>query len=124
MTLDFLGTLQRTHLCGDLRSTDAGKTVTIMGWVNSRRDHGGLIFLDIRDRSGISQVILDKEVSPEGHLKAETARPEYVVAVTGKVRVRGEGLANPNMPTGEIEIVASDLLAAQRRQDSALLARR
>ncbi len=110
MTLDFLGTLQRTHLCGDLRSTDAGKTVTIMGWVNSRRDHGGLIFLDIRDRSGISQVILDKEVSPEGHLKAETARPEYVVAVTGKVRVRGEGLANPNMPTGEIEIVASDLL--------------
>jgi aspartyl-tRNA synthetase len=110
VTLDFLGTLQRTHLCGDLRSTDAGKTVTIMGWVNSRRDHGGLIFLDIRDRSGISQVILDKEVSPEGHLKAETARPEYVVAVTGKVRVRGEGLANPNMPTGEIEIVASDLL--------------
>ena len=110
MTLDFLGTLQRTHLCGDLRRTDAGKTVTIMGWVNSRRDHGGLIFLDIRDRSGISQVILDKEVSPVGHAKAEAARPEYVVAVTGKVRVRGEGLANPNMPTGEIEIVASDLL--------------
>ena len=110
MTLDFLGTLQRTHLCGDLRSTDAGKTVTIMGWVNSRRDHGGLIFLDIRDRSGITQVILDKEVSPAGHAKAEAARPEYVVAVTGKVRVRGEGLANPNMPTGEIEIVASDLL--------------
>ena len=110
MTLDFLGTLQRTHLCGDLRNTDAGKTVTIMGWVNSRRDHGGLIFLDIRDRSGITQVILDKEVSPAGHAKAEAARPEYVVAVTGKVRVRGEGLANPNMPTGEIEIVASDLL--------------
>jgi len=110
VTLDFLGTLQRTHLCGDLRRTDAGKTVTIMGWVNSRRDHGGLIFLDIRDRSGISQVILDKEVSPVGHAKAEAARPEYVVAVTGKVRVRGEGLANPNMPTGEIEIVASDLL--------------
>jgi len=110
VTLDFLGTLQRTHLCGDLRRTDAGKTVTIMGWVNSRRDHGGLIFLDIRDRSGISQVILDKEVSPVGHAKAEAARPEYVVAVTGKVRVRGEGLANPNMPSGEIEIVASDLL--------------
>ena len=110
MTLDFLGTLQRTHLCGDLRNTDAGKTVTIMGWVNSRRDHGGLIFLDIRDRSGITQVILDKEVSPAGHAKAEAARPEYVVAVTGKVRVRGEGLANPNMPTGDVELVAHSLL--------------
>jgi aspartyl-tRNA synthetase len=97
-------------MCGDLRSTNSGETVTLMGWVNRRRDHGNLIFLDLRDRSGITQVVLDKEAAPAAHLKAEAARPEYVVAVTGKVRVRGQGLANPNMPTGEIELVASDLL--------------
>ncbi len=110
MNLDFLGTLQRTHLCGDLRSTNASDTVTLMGWVNRRRDHGNLIFLDVRDRSGITQVVLDKEVSPVAHAKAEAARPEYVVAVTGKVRERGEGLKNPKMATGEIELVAHDLL--------------
>jgi len=110
VTLDFLGTLQRTHMCGDLRSTHSGETITIMGWVNRRRDHGNLIFLDLRDRSGITQVVLDKEVSPEAHAKAEAARPEYVIAVTGVLRKRGEGLANPNMPTGEIELVASTLL--------------
>ncbi len=110
MTLDFLGTLERSHVCGALRSADAGTTVTLMGWVNSRRDHGGLIFLDLRDRSGITQVVFDKEDSPGAHAKAEAARPEYVVAITGKVRVRGEGLANPNMPTGAIEVVASEAL--------------
>jgi aspartyl-tRNA synthetase len=108
--LDFLGNLERTHRCGDLRAADAAKTVTLMGWVNRRRDHGNLIFLDLRDRAGITQVVFDKEASPEAHAKAEAARPEYVVAVTGKVRVRGEGLANPNMPTGEIEVVAQTAL--------------
>jgi aspartyl-tRNA synthetase len=110
VTLDFLGTLQRTHKCGDLRSTNSGETVTLMGWVNRRRDHGNLIFLDLRDRTGIAQVVLDKEVSPEAHAKAEAARPEYVIAVTGVLRKRGEGLANPNMPTGEVELVAHSLL--------------
>ena len=110
MTLDFLGNLQRTHKCGELRSSDAGATVTLMGWVNRRRDHGNLIFLDVRDRTGITQIVLDKEASPEAHAKAEAARPEYVVAVTGKVRVRGQGLANPNMATGDIEVVANELL--------------
>ena len=110
MTLDFLGTLQRTHTCGELRSTHSGQTVTLMGWVNRRRDHGNLIFLDLRDRTGITQVVLDKEVSPEAHAKAEAARPEYVVAVTGVLRNRGEGLANPNMPTGDVELVAHTLL--------------
>ena len=109
MTLDFLGTLERTHVCGALRSTDAGQTATLMGWVNRRRDHGNLIFLDIRDRTGITQVVFDKEVSPAAHAKAEAARPEYVVAATGRVRVRGEGLVNPHMPTGEIELVATEL---------------
>ena len=110
MNLDFLGTLERTHLCGELRSTHAGETVTLMGWVNRRRDHGNLIFLDLRDRSGITQVVLDKESAPEAHAKAEAARPEFVVAVTGLVRTRGKGLENPNMPTGDIEVVAADLL--------------
>jgi len=110
VTLDFLGKLQRTHTCGELRSTHSGETVTLMGWVNRRRDHGNLIFLDLRDRTGITQVVLDKEVSPEAHAKAEAARPEYVVAVTGVLRKRGEGLANPNMPTGDVELVAHSLL--------------
>ncbi len=81
-----------------------------MGWVNRRRDHGNLIFLDLRDRTGITQIVLDKEISGPAHQKAEAARSEYVVAVKGKVRRRGEGLSNPNMATGEIEVVAHDLL--------------
>ena len=97
-------------MCGELRSTDAGTTVTLMGWVNRRRDHGDLIFLDLRDRSGITQVVFDKSSSPEAHAKAEAARPEYVVAVTGRVRTRGAGLTNPNMPTGDIEVVAAETL--------------
>ncbi|MBB5318334.1 aspartate--tRNA ligase [Tunturibacter empetritectus] len=108
--LDFLGTLQRTHMCGELRIEQDGQEIVLMGWVNRRRDHGNLIFLDVRDRSGITQVVLDKEVSSEAHAKAEAARSEYVVAVKGKVRRRGAGLENPNMPTGAIEIVASELL--------------
>ena len=81
-----------------------------MGWVNRRRDHGNLIFLDVRDRSGITQVVLDKERTPEALARAEAARPEFVVAARGKVRRRAAGLENPNMPTGEIEVLASELL--------------
>jgi aspartyl-tRNA synthetase len=110
VTLDFLGALQRTHTCGQLRSTNSGETVTLMGWVNRRRDHGSLIFLDLRDRFGITQVVLDAESAPLAHAKAEAARPEYVIAVTGTLRQRGPGLANPNMPTGEVELVAHELL--------------
>src|SRR6202789_2656208 len=108
--LDFLGNLQRTHTCGQLRAEQDDQPVVLMGWVNRRRDHGNLIFLDVRDRTGITQVVLDKEVSGEAHAKAEAARSEYVVAVKGKVRRRGAGLENPNMPTGAIEVVASELL--------------
>ena len=108
--LDFLGTRQRTNTCGELRAADAGKTVTLMGWVNRRRDHGNLIFLDLRDRYGITQIVLDKELTPEGHAKAEQARPEYVVAAIGKVRLRGPESVNAKMATGEIEIAADELL--------------
>src|SRR6202789_2542880 len=108
--LDFLGNLERTHLCGQLRAEQDGQPVVLMGWVNRRRDHGNLIFLDVRDRTGITQVVLDKEASGDSHAKAEAARSEYVVAVMGTVRQRGAGLDNPNMPTGAIEVVAQHLL--------------
>jgi len=97
-------------MCGVLRAENDGEDVVLMGWVNRRRDHGNLIFLDLRDRTGITQVVLDKEVSGTAHAKAEAARPEYVVAAKGRVRKRGAGLENPNMPTGAIEVVASELL--------------
>jgi len=97
-------------MCGELRALDAGRDVVLMGWVNRRRDHGNLIFLDVRDRTGITQVVIDHDKAIEAHAKAEAARSEYVVAVKGRVRTREAGLENPNMPTGEIEVVASELL--------------
>ena len=108
--LDFLGTLQRTHTCGELRAGDAGKDIVLMGWVNRRRDHGNLIFLDLRDRSGVAQIVLDKDLAPEGHAKAEQVRPEYVVAAKGTLRKRDASAINPKMPTGEVELVANELL--------------
>jgi aspartyl-tRNA synthetase len=108
--LDFLGSLERTHLCGTLRAENAGQQVVVMGWVNRRRDHGNLIFLDLRDRTGICQIVLDKELTPDGHLKGEQVRPEYVVAAVGKVSLRDADAINPKMPTGEIEIEATRLL--------------
>ncbi len=107
--LDYLGTLTRTDTCGALRAANAGKEVVLLGWVNRRRDHGNLIFLDLRDRYGVTQIVLDRDQCPEGHAKAEHVRPEYVVAAIGRVRERGPGLANPKMPTGEIEVVAREL---------------
>ena len=97
-------------MCGELRASNAGEQAVVMGWVNRRRDHGNLIFLDIRDRTGITQVVFDKELAPEAHARAEAARSEYVVAATGTVRRRDAELANPNMATGEIEVAASELL--------------
>ncbi|MGD0292292.1 MAG: aspartate--tRNA ligase [Terracidiphilus sp.] len=108
--LDFLGNLERTHYCGELRAAHAGQKVVVMGWVNRRRDHGNLIFLDLRDRTGIAQIVLDKELIPDGHAKGEHVRPEYVVAAVGKVRLRDADSINPKMATGEIEIEATQLL--------------
>ena len=107
--LDFLGNLERTNMCGELRAVDAGKQVVVMGWVNRRRDHGNLIFLDLRDRTGICQIVLDKELTPDGHAKGEQVRPEYVVAAVGKIRLRDKDAINPKMPTGEIEIESTEL---------------
>ena len=105
--LDFLGELRRTHYCGALRLPDAGRSVTVMGWVHRRRDLGNLLFLDIRDRSGIVQVVFNKETQPEAHAKAEQARSEFVVAVEGRVTKRER--ANAEIGTGEVELVASNL---------------
>jgi aspartyl-tRNA synthetase len=106
VALDFLGDLRRTHMCGALRASDEGKTVILMGWVHRRRDHGGVIFVDLRDREGLTQVVFHEDVDPEVHKRAELVRPEYVVAVEGKVAPRGAGAVNPKMATGEIEVVA------------------
>lgn len=105
--LDFLGNLKRTHYCGDLRAKDAGSDVVVLGWVARRRDLGNLLFLDVRDRSGIVQVVFNKETQPEAHAKAEQARSEFVVAVEGKVVQRQK--SNPELETGEVEITATRL---------------
>jgi len=105
--LDFLGNLKRTHYCGALRASDAGRDATVMGWVHRRRDLGNLLFLDVRDRTGIVQVVFNKETQPEAHAKAEQARSEFVVAVEGHVTKRGK--ANPELATGEIDLVATKL---------------
>src|ERR1700681_3183510 len=105
--LDFLGNLKRTHYCGELRAKDAGRAVIVMGWVARRRDLGNLLFLDVRDRSGIVQVVFNKETHPEAHAKAEQARSEFVVAVEGKVIQRQK--SNPELATGAVEIAASRL---------------
>jgi aspartyl-tRNA synthetase len=105
--LDFLGNLKRTHYCGALRTSDAGRDATIMGWVHRRRDLGNLLFLDVRDRTGIVQVVFNKETQREAHAKAEQVRSEFVVAVEGKVLQRGK--ANPELATGEVELAASKL---------------
>ena len=107
VALDFLGDLRRTHTCGQLSAADEGKTVVLMGWVHRRRDHGGVIFVDLRDRDGITQVVFHEDVGPEVHKRAEEVRPEYVIAVEGKVAPRGPAAVNPNLATGQVEVVAS-----------------
>jgi aspartyl-tRNA synthetase len=105
--LDFLGNLKRTHYCGELRAKDDGREALVMGWVARRRDLGNLLFLDVRDRTGIVQVVFNKETQPAAHAKAEQARGEFVVAVEGKVLKRQK--ANPELASGEVELVASKL---------------
>src|SRR5947209_3348945 len=109
VALDFLGELRRTHMCGELRASDTGKTVVLMGWCHRRRDHGSVIFIDLRDRSGHTQAIFHEDVDPAVHKRAEEVRPEYVLAVEGTVSKRTPETVNPNMPTGEVELVASKI---------------
>ena len=106
---DQLGNMRRTHSCCELSAEDVGIEVVLMGWVLRRRDHGGVIFVDLRDREGITQVVFNPEVDQAVHAKAHEIRNEYVLAVRGKVDPRPEGMVNPNLKTGEIEVMVTEL---------------
>jgi len=111
----FIDELQRTHDCGGLRATDIDREVVLFGWVANRRDHGSIIFIDMRDRRGVTQIVFDPDLSADAHQMAEAIRGEWVIGVRGKVRSRGEqfskkegklvSAANPNLPTGEVEVM-------------------
>lgn len=108
--LDSLGTLERTHSCGALRAADIGKHVVLMGWVAKKRDFGELTFIDLRDREGLTQIVVSSDDTPEAHNKAKELRGEFVIAVKGEVTPRAEGTVNAKLGTGEIEIHASEIL--------------
>ncbi|RXJ96595.1 aspartate--tRNA ligase [Arcobacter sp. AHV-9/2010] len=104
----------RTHYCSSVRENLIGEKVTVAGWVNSRRDHGGIIFIDLRDKSGLVQLVADPQDCKDALAIAETVRDEYVLIATGTVRARGEGLENPNLETGKIEIILENLVIENR----------
>jgi len=99
----------RTYYCGEVRKEQIGETVTLCGWIDRRRDHGGVIFLDLRDRTGIVQIVSDPQRTPESYNNAETLRNEYVVKVTGRVTARPDDSLNPKLPTGEVEVYADQI---------------
>ena len=105
---DQLGDMRRTHHCWELDAGDVDKEVVLMGWVHRRRDHGGVIFVDLRDREGITQVVFNPAVDPEIHARAHAIRSEYVLAVRGKVEKRPEDMINPKLKTGEIEVTVTE----------------
>src|SRR5579871_2449786 len=107
--LDFLGELRRTHTCGQLRASDAGKRALLMGWVHRRRDLGGVIFIHLRDRDGVTQVVFHEDAAEAIHKKAEMLGSEYVVAVEGTVAKRTADTVNASLGTGEVELVAEKL---------------
>jgi aspartyl-tRNA synthetase len=107
--LDFLGGLRRTHTCGQLRASDAGSRAVLMGWVHRHRDLGGVIFIHLRDRYGVTQIVFHAEVGEAVYRKAEQVRPEYVIAVEGQVALRSPDTVNPSLETGEVELVAEKI---------------
>ena len=106
---EILGDMRRTHHCNALSAQDMGKEVILMGWVLRRRDHGGVIFIDLRDREGITQVVFNPEINPDIHAKAHTLRSEFVLGVRGRVEPRPDGMVNTKLPTGEIEVLVDEL---------------
>ncbi len=109
VALDFLGQLRRTHTCGELRAKNAGARALLMGWVHRRRDLGGVIFIHLRDREGVTQIVFHTDTDAEVHAKAELLRSEYVVAVEGQVALRTPDTVNANLATGEVEVVAEKI---------------
>src|SRR5262245_43396244 len=105
----------RTHYCGEVNERLVGSTVSVAGWVNRRRDHGGVIFVDLRDREGLLQVVFDPSAK-EVFAEAERLRGEWVIRVTGSIRPRPGGTANPNLPSGKVELVASELELLNRSE--------
>ena len=101
--------MYKTHTCGELNSQHIGETVTLAGWVHRRRDHGGVTFIDLRDRFGLVQIVSNPELFSEAHKALIPVRAEWVIQVTGTVQKRPEGMANPNMDTGDIEVSASSV---------------
>lgn len=109
VVVDSMEGLRRTHSCGSLRAADVGQEVVLMGWVQRARDHGGLIFVDLRDREGMTQLVFNPEVQPDTHTKAGVLRDEWVVAVRGVVQPRPPEMVNPHLDTGEIEVMVEEL---------------
>src|SRR5579862_480867 len=104
--LDFLGNLRRTHTCGQLRAADAGTRALLMGWVHRHRDLGGVIFIPLRDRDGVTQIAIHADADEATHRRAEQVRPEYEIAVEGRVALRSTDTVNANLETGEVEVLA------------------
>jgi len=109
LKLDFLGDLRRTHTCGELRPADAGKAVVLMGWVHRRRDLGGVVFIHLRDRDGITQLVFDESKNAEAHRRAQELSSEFVIAVEGSVALRTTGTVNANIATGEVEVAVAKI---------------
>src|SRR6266852_6580746 len=107
--LDFLGELRRTHTCGELRAVNAGQRAVMMGWVHRRRDLGGVIFIHLRDREGVTQLVFHADTDAALHQKVELLSSEYVIAVEGRVALRTPETINPTLPTGEVELVVEKL---------------
>ncbi|MDX1386786.1 MAG: OB-fold nucleic acid binding domain-containing protein, partial [bacterium] len=104
----FLYDLKRSHHNNELTGADQGKEVVLFGWVGTVRDHGGVLFVDLRDREGLTQVVFNPEVNPKVHDLAKVLRSEYCMGIKGKVSLRPEGMANPNLTTGEIEVLVDE----------------
>ncbi|HHP7233617.1 MAG TPA: aspartate--tRNA ligase [Desulfobacterales bacterium] len=118
---DKLAAMRRTHTCGELGGNDIGKEVVLMGWVQRRRDHGGVIFVDLRDREGLTQVVFNPDVAPQVHAKAHGIRNEFVLAVRGTVDPRPEGMVNTKLATGAIEVMVHELKILNRAATPAFL---
>ncbi len=106
---EFISERKRSHYCGDVRAADIDKEVVLMGWTHRRRDHGGVIFVDLRDREGLVQIVFNPEISPAAHEEAGRIRSEFVLAIVGKVRRRPEGMENPDLASGEVEVMVTEL---------------